>query len=201
MKNYIQIAGVHDAADAKILTDSGVDAIGFPLRLDVHNPYLTEKAARDIIHSLNDRTAPVLITYLDQAEKIIEFCSYLGVKWVQIHGDITIKQIAQIKKAASHLFIIKSLVVRKDNLAQLEEIVEEFSPHVDAFITDTYDPATRAMGATGLTHDWIVSRRLVQLSELPVILAGGLNTENVTAAIRTVQRPGWMFTRGLRTGR
>ena len=78
MKNYIQIAGVHDEADTEILTAAGADAIGFPLRLDVHNPYLSEAAARDIIHSLNGKATPVLITYLDQAKEIMEFCSYLG---------------------------------------------------------------------------------------------------------------------------
>ncbi len=190
IKNYIQIAGVHDAADAEILTSAGVDAIGFPLRLDVHNPYLTEKAARDIIHSLNDRTTPVLITYLDQAEKIIEFCSYLGVKWVQLHGDIPAEEIARIRASVFHLSIIKSLVIREDNLTQLEENINDYSPLVDAFITDTYDPATGAMGATGLTHDWNFSRRLVELSERPIILAGGLHAENVAEAIQTVRPAG-----------
>jgi phosphoribosylanthranilate isomerase len=46
MKNYTQIAGVHDIADAEIIVSSGSDAIGFPLRLDIHNPYLSESSAK-----------------------------------------------------------------------------------------------------------------------------------------------------------
>ena len=200
MKNYIQIAGVHDEADTKILTAAGADAIGFPLRLDVHNPYLSEAAARDIIHSLDGKATPVLITYLDQAKEIMEFCSYLGLKWVQLHGDMAVEQIVRIKTATPKLSIIKSLVVRKDNLAQLEESIEDYSPHVDAFITDTYDPATGATGATGFTHDWNISRRLVELSELPVILAGGLHAENVAEAIREVQPAGVDVHTGVKNG-
>ena len=57
---------------------------------------------------------------------------------------------------------------------------------MDGFITDTYAPETGASGATGRTHDWAVSRRLVQLSPKPVILAGGLTPANVRQAIATV---------------
>ena len=62
----------------------------------------------------------------------------------------------------------------------------EFGPHVDAFITDTWDPQTGARGATGKTHDWDVSRRIVETAARPVILAGGLTPENVGHAILQV---------------
>jgi len=55
---------------------------------------------------------------------------------------------------------------------------------------DTYDAATGRHGATGKTHDWSVSRRLVELSPKPVVLAGGLNPGNVRAAIAAVQPAG-----------
>ena len=73
---------------------------------------------------------------------------------------------------------------------ELEAEVTAFAPHVDGFITDTFDPATGASGATGKTHDRAVSRRLVELSPRPVILAGGLTPENVGRAIRTVRPAG-----------
>ena len=72
----------------------------------------------------------------------------------------------------------------------LEAMVRELSPFVDAFITDTFDPKTGASGATGKTHDWRVSRRLVELADGPVILAGGLSPENVKRAILEVQPAG-----------
>jgi len=57
-------------------------------------------------------------------------------------------------------------------------------------ITDTFAPETGAAGATGRTHDWSVSRRLVELSERPVLLAGGLTAENVRRAILEVRLAG-----------
>ncbi|MGH7810735.1 MAG: hypothetical protein ACREP5_10705 [Candidatus Binatia bacterium] len=61
----------------------------------------------------------------------------------------------------------------------LEAMVSALSPFVDAFITDTFDPESGASGTTGKTHDWRVSRRLVELTNRPVILAGGLTPKNV----------------------
>jgi phosphoribosylanthranilate isomerase len=61
---------------------------------------------------------------------------------------------------------------------------------VDAYITDTFDPETGASGATGKTHDWRVSRRVVGQSPRPVILAGGLTPANVRDAILAVRPAG-----------
>ena len=51
-------------------------------------------------------------------------------------------------------------------------------------------PPTGACGATGRTHDWSVSRKLVELSSRPVILAGGLMPDNVRQAIQQVRPAG-----------
>ncbi|MBX2975276.1 MAG: hypothetical protein KF721_04015 [Ignavibacteriaceae bacterium] len=50
-------------------------------------------------------------------------------------------------------------------------------------MTDTFDPSTGASGATGKTHDWNISKKLINLSSKPVIIAGGLNYKNVKDAI------------------
>src|ERR1043166_5431806 len=132
----------------------------------------------------------VLITYLDEASEIAAFCHALGARIVQLHGDIPLDELKRLKILDPNLTVIKSLVVGMGENEVLEALVRELSPFVDAFITDTYDPKTGASGATGKTHDWRVSRRLVELSTRPVILAGGLTPENVKRAILEVQPAG-----------
>ena len=80
----------------------------------------------------------------------------------------------------------------RDGIAAL---VEFFSPVSDFFMTDTVlgasdgdgsdalQPVTGFVGITGATCDWELAAWLVQISPLPVILAGGLGPENVAAAI------------------
>ena len=189
-ENLVQIAGVIDAAEAQILQQCGVRYLGFPLRLPVHREDLTEHDAAAIIKSLTPPAFGVLITYLDQASEIAVFCHALGARMVQLHGDIERDELKQLKTLDPNLTVIKSLVVGMRDDKELEATLDESSPFVDAFITDTFDPKTGASGATGKTHDWRVSRRLVEIADRPVILAGGLTPENVRRAILEVRPAG-----------
>jgi phosphoribosylanthranilate isomerase len=186
----IQVAGIRDRAEAELLQECGIRYLGFPLRLPVNRPDLTEADAADIIRSLQPPARGVLITYLNKAGAIDDFCRALGARTVQLHGDIERAELELLRELDPALTVIKSLVVGQHPAFVLERLAVELAPLVDAFITDTYAPETGASGATGRTHDWAVSRRLVQLSPKPVILAGGLTPANVRQAIATVRPAG-----------
>ena len=186
----IQIAGILDEAEARMLVENGVHRLGFPLGLDVHGEDLSVDEAAAIIRTLGLGPRAWLITYLDDPPSIAAMCGRVGCAGVQLHGPIGEGQTARLRTLQPNLRVIKSLVVRDDNLSELDDRVSALAPHVDGFITDTFDPATGASGATGKTHDWAVSRRLVEISPRPVILAGGLTPENVGRAIKTVRPAG-----------
>ena len=186
----VQSAGVVDSAEAEMLIAEGVDFLGFPLRLTVNKEDLTEDEAAAVIRGFAGRARGVLITYLSQADDIVSFCRKLGVGIVQLHGAIATDELSAVKRLAPDLVILKSLVVRAGNEDALRRLVADTAEFVDAYITDTFNPATGQEGATGLTHDWSISRRLVELSPRPVVLAGGLRAENVADAIRAVRPAG-----------
>lgn len=188
--DLVQIAGVIDAAEAQMLQQCGVRYLGFPLRLPVHREDLTEDEAAAIIKSLAPPVCGVLITYISEAGEITAFCHALGARIVQLHGDIDQAELKRLKTLDPNLTVIKSLVVGMRDDKALETTLHELSPFVDAFITDTFDPISGASGATGKTHDWRVSRRLVELSHRPIILAGGLTPANVKRAILEVRPAG-----------
>lgn len=187
MDKIIQIAGVRDLDEGLWLAESGATHLGFPLKLGYHKPDTSEEEARKIIAHLPKKIIPVLITYIHEPKEIIDFCHFLNVTAIQLHGAISQEELRKIRSIKQDLFIIKSLIVRSDNSEKLLAETREFSPYVDAFITDTFDPSTGATGATGKTHDWRVSQKLVEVSSKPVILAGGLNADNVREAILQVK--------------
>jgi phosphoribosylanthranilate isomerase len=63
----------------------------------------------------------------------------------------------------------------------------EYQTVADYLILDTKDAAVTGIGASGATHDWTVSRTIVERTRIPVILAGGLAPGNVAEAIRVVR--------------
>ncbi len=186
----IQIAGIHDREEAELICASGIDMYAFPLRLPVHSEDLTDSAAGEIISSIPSPPYPVLITYLEEAKEISRLADCLDTPIVQLHGSITPEQLKYLKEYAPDSCIIKSLVTGKYTESELLKTIDELSPLVDAFITDTWDPETGADGATGKTHDWSISLSLRRHSDRPVILAGGLTPDNVGEAIETVKPAG-----------
>jgi len=190
VKNIIQIAGIRDINEARMTLESEADYIGFPLRLAYHKPDLSEEKAATIIRKLHCGEQSVLITYLGQASEIAKLSRLLNVKTVQLHGEINPSEIKLLRPFLPDLHIIKSLIVRPNGYSELNRTVDRFAELVDAFITDTFDPTTGATGATGKTHDWEISHRLVEYSPKPIILAGGLNPGNVAEAILTVKPAG-----------
>jgi len=190
VKGLVQIAGIRSLEEARTLLQAGVDWLGFPLRLELHREDLPAEEVSRIIASLGIGDRAVLITYLADALAIARLAAMLGCRRVQLHGDITAGEVRRLKEADAGLYLIKALVVRPGNLDELIRMAGDYGPLVDAFITDTWDAQTGARGATGKTHDWEASRRIVESAIRPVILAGGLTPANVGRAIMQVRPAG-----------
>lgn len=189
-RGTIHVAGILDADEARMLIDCGVEYLGLPLVLGYHQEDLSADEAAAIVRELEGRGTFFLITYLDTAEQIAALCRRLGVSTVQLHGPIALEELEELRASWPALRIIKSLIVQHGNIEALYNEIERFAPWVDAFITDTFDPQTGAIGATGQVHDWNISRALVLQCPKPLILAGGLRPDNVAEAIAQVKPAG-----------
>lgn len=195
LDGLIQVAGIRSLEEAHMLRACGADLLGFPLRLDFHQPDTSEAEARHIIEAVGAESS-VLITYEEDPARLIDLCRFLNVRTLQIHSEASPDILALIKagtkmrqtsgpRLSSGIQIIKSYVIGREILSP-RQFVQEYSSTCDAFITDTFDPQTGASGATGKVHDWKISAELVQHSLRPIILAGGLTPANVRQAIIAV---------------
>ena len=182
LRHVIQVAGVRDAADADAIVAAGVDWIGFPFGLDHHAEDLSLAEAAAIVRGLPAGVLPVLITYVSEPGAVVALAESLGVTAVQLHGRMVPAAASALRQLRPEWLLMKSIVVGRDDV----RTAAGFSPFVDAFLTDTWDPSTGASGATGLTHDWALSAALVRQLDRPLVLAGGLNAANVAEAIRAV---------------
>jgi phosphoribosylanthranilate isomerase len=82
----------------------------------------------------------------------------------------------------------------------LREAVE-ISEKVDAVLLDSGNQKLeiKELGGTGRTHDWEISRKIVEAVKKPVFLAGGLKAENVREAVEKVQPFGLDLCSSVRT--
>jgi uncharacterized protein (DUF1015 family)/phosphoribosylanthranilate isomerase len=183
----VQVAGIRDLEEARMLLEAGVPLLGFPLRLDFHDEDMPAEEVARIVGLLGLERRGVVVTYLTQPGEIVALLQQTGLRTVQLHGQVSPEALLELRKSEPRLFLIKSLIVRTNNFRELQEEISSLDKLVDAFLTDSFDPGTGASGATGRTHDWSISRRLAQSTSRPLILAGGLTPQNVFDAILSVE--------------
>ncbi len=182
----IQVAGVSSLVEALFCKKAGADAVGFTLGLPdgPHDGLTTEKAAT-IIGALPPRLLSVVITYLGSAKAACELAMLTQPAAMQFHGGMSDKEVVLFRSICPGVRIIgRVTVLGKESL---EEAASFRPPLWDVIILDSFDPCTGRKGATGLTHDWSISAKIVKIASVPVILAGGLNPGNVAEAIHEVR--------------
>jgi phosphoribosylanthranilate isomerase len=100
---------------------------------------------------------------------------------------LSVPQVAALKGKLPDCSIMRSIPVTGE--ASLR-IAEAYDGVADALLLDSYRTDDRQIGALGVTHDWSMSRQIVELVQIPVFLAGGLGPDNVADAIRAVRPVG-----------
>jgi phosphoribosylanthranilate isomerase len=94
---------------------------------------------------------------------------------------------ATLKGKLPDLLLMRSIPVIGEisvNIARSYEGIADF------LLLDSHRESDRQIGALGVTHDWTISRRIVELVRTPAILAGGLGPNNVADAIGNVRPAG-----------
>jgi phosphoribosylanthranilate isomerase len=97
------------------------------------------------------------------------------------------QDVALLKDKLPDRLIMRSVPVTGEESI---EIARSYDQIADFLLLDSHRASDRQIGALGVTHDWKISRRIVELVRTPVILAGGLGSDNVADAIRAVRPAG-----------
>src|SRR5436190_5330132 len=69
-------------------------------------------------------------------------------------------------------------------------IAKSYEGAVDFLLLDSHRAGDAQIGALGITHDWTISRSIVESVRTPAILAGSLGADNVAEAIIAVRPAG-----------
>jgi phosphoribosylanthranilate isomerase len=95
--------------------------------------------------------------------------------------------VATLKGKLPGMLIMRSVPVISEMSIGIARCYEGIA---DFLLLDSHRESDRQICALGVTHDWTISRRIVEFVQTPVILAGGLGPENVVDAIRAVRPAG-----------
>jgi phosphoribosylanthranilate isomerase len=179
----VKICGIRRVDDALAAVDAGADAVGCLVGLDYAAPdRIDPGTARGIFAALPPFVARVLVTHRTGLAEVTALMRESGATVAQLHGDFPSVAIPALREALPYAAIVKSVHVTGDDTVAAALAAARSA---DAILLDTI--ARGQIGGTGKTHDWKISARIAAASPKPVILAGGLNPENVAEAIAQVR--------------
>src|SRR5438093_984426 len=182
---YVKICGIRRQQDALIAAKLGADAIGLLVGQRHNSPdFISATVARDIARALPSSVEAVLVTHIKEIDELERMLQESEIRTIQLHSEIAPTSVERLRGRLPNLKILKSVnIISADSVAY----PEAFEKLVDGFVLDSINVATDQVGGTGKTHDWSVSRQIVmRYPEIRIILAGGLNSENVRSAIEQV---------------
>lgn len=165
-----KICGITNLDDANVAVENGASAIGFifyeksPRTISINN-------AKSISKHLPKTIARVGVFVNHEKDFIRLAISEVPLDMIQLHSDETPDFCNQFDVP-----ILKALRIK--NEASLS-VMDQYD--VAVFLLDTF--SNDQYGGTGETFDWSVLNRKFKT---PIILSGGLNSENILDAIDAV---------------
>lgn len=174
-----------DAEEAKFCCDNGVDSIGLPVgQKHFSKDFISKTKAKAIIKLLPPFCTATMITHLESAQEIVDIAKFCGFSCIQLHSYISESEVKKIKAALPYVKILR-LVHIDENGKILNKLSKNFIG--DAIFTDSINLQTNQFGGTGKTHNFDCDAEIVKTANKPVMIAGGLNAQNVAQIIAKVK--------------
>jgi phosphoribosylanthranilate isomerase len=177
----VKICGITRKEDLDAAAAAGADAVGFVVGVASSPRNLSLREAERLIRQVPPFVKSVLVT-VPRSIDDFEMYEKLNPDAIQIHGE-NLHAAASVRLKFPNIQLIGAVNAQR---AKDLNIIARASKLFDAILLDSF--ADGRYGGTGVVHDWKLSKRFNQvIHPKPLILAGGLNPENVAEAVRTVQ--------------
>ena len=173
MNVKLKICGLTNAADVQAAIDAGADYLGFIL-YPMSSRFISPAKARELIKKVPRKIKTVGVFVNSPPNQIVELMEFCGFNIAQLHGD---------ESAADALEIGRERVWKAMALNTAKDIEQAAAFPAAAILADSIGTVHR--GGTGKKCDWQQAAEAAK--QLKLILAGGINPENVAEAAKAVK--------------
>lgn len=194
----VKICCIQDVAELRTAMRAGVHAVGLVGRMPSGPGPIPDTRIREIAVQVPPGISTFLLTCETTAEGIIAHHSRTHTDTLQLVDHVDAHVYPLLRAALPGVRIVQ--VIHVLDQRSIEQ-AQAAAGYADALLLDSGNPhaLVKTLGGTGNTHDWSLSRQIVDTVPIPVFLAGGLNPDNVRKAIDAVQPYGVDVCSGLRT--
>ena len=194
----VKICCINSRKEAQMAIGLGASAIGLVGKMPSGPGPIEDELIRDIAQTVPPPIATFLLTSETDAHEIVSHHYRTNTNTIQIVDELTNRNYHLLRKEIPNVKLVQ--VIHVIDESSVEEAIA-ISEAVDALLLDSGNPKLKVkeLGGTGRTHNWKLSRQIVEKAKVPVFLAGGLSHENVQRAIQEVQPFGIDVCSGVRT--
>ena len=185
-KIRVKICCISSVEEAKLAIAFGASALGLVGNMPSGPGVISNLKISEITKSAPPMVSTFLLTSETKAAAVIDHYKKVNTSTIQIVDALENRDYEKIKNELPHVKIVQVVHVLDDK--SVAEAVG-ISAYVDAILLDSGNPnlETKELGGTGRTHNWDLSRKIRDQIDIPVFLAGGINSNNVKQAIAHVQ--------------
>jgi phosphoribosylanthranilate isomerase len=182
----VKICCVCSLEEAWVAINHGASALGLVSEMPSGPGVIPEVLIAKIARRIPPFVSSVLLTSKRKPSEIIEQHFRCMTNSIQICDDLDPESLDEVVRTLPGVDIIRVIHIHGEESIEEAETIASF---VDGVLLDsgTKEGSVVELGGTGRSHNWDVSRRIVEALEVPVILAGGLNPGNVAEAINLVK--------------
>jgi phosphoribosylanthranilate isomerase len=184
----IQIYTMQSVEEAHQVIDQGVNHIGLTPSTCGLPGEISYELAREIVDSVGDRATSVALSVDRDLKEIARMAEVVRPDILHLcapFGEVDVEQVRALRPMLPEGMRIMQAIPVGTSYEAVEHALA-YQEVSDVLILDSVDPNIDGIGASGATHDWNISREIVEKTRIPVILAGGLYAGNVVEAIRAV---------------
>lgn len=183
----IQIYTMQSVKEAQDVVALGVDHIGItPANAGLPGE-VDYDTARAIVNAVGERAVCVALSVESDIVAIVEMVNRVNPDILHLcglQGSLPPDAVGALREQLPGIPVMQAISVSGP---QAIDTALEYQDTVDYIILDTQSKHIAGIGASGVTHNWSISRVIVRQVRIPVILAGGLSPENVGEAIHAVK--------------
>jgi phosphoribosylanthranilate isomerase len=176
----VKICGLSTAETMQAALDAGADFVGLMFYHKSPRNVSLELAAK--IATIAKGRAKIVAVVVDADDALLKsIVNYARPDYIQAHGSETPQRIEDIK----NLYGVRVIKVIKVKDAADVALAKDFRDVADLIMFDPKAPEDTLPGGNGLSFDW----NLLKGKDGQFMLAGGLNPNNVAAAIHLTNAP------------
>lgn len=199
-RTRVKVCCIASEEEARIAIRAGADALGLVGAMPSGPGVISDAIASKITKTVPPPIATFLLTSETTAQGIYEHVSLVRPMTVQVVNHIDPAEYQKLEQILPRNTLKRVQVIHIDSSESLN-LINHYDSYVDVFLLDSGRPSAKVpeLGGTGRVHDWNLSAEFVRKSSKPVFLAGGLRSDNVEEAIKTVKPFGLDLCTGVRT--